>query len=256
MPASREREVDVAYALEGLPHVAGVYALNSPPAAAEGPDALEIGVVLQPFTGEVLAAVHFALHCATSHDVAGRILYTDSNHTPSRIVWSGKKLTVDPSERDAARARFLERSAESVRVWKLEEEAMAQAIQRSFERRSGGEVRVSMQSGVFEVVGDPFREEKARPPVRVLVIDRDPVTTWMLRSMPERFELFMHMDAFGAVEEVLKGSVDLVVCGVEGPGARMLAVLPEAAGITIFLRSPFGKAVPRVSQRRRCSSDP
>ena len=142
MPLSdkREREVDVAYALETSPCVVGAYALAVPPSAVDHPDALQFGVVLRPYTAKALASTHFALLQGTHHEVTGRVLYADADWPPSRLFAHGRRLLVEPHERHEARARFLVRATENVRQWRLEEEGMVAALERAFET-GGGEPR-------------------------------------------------------------------------------------------------------------------
>jgi len=156
---TRQQEVDIAYALESSPYVLGVYALTVPASAWVTDDALPFGVVLQPYTGESLASSHFALLHATSYAMTGRVLYADGACQRSRLFENGRRLTVDPTERDAARSRFLEASVENVRLWRLEEQAMAKALQASMNQGGiGPEVRLSLRSGVFELKKPPPRE--------------------------------------------------------------------------------------------------
>ena len=213
-PSNREREVDVAYALETSPCVVGAYALAVPASAVDHPDALQFGVVLRPYTAKAVASTHYALLQGTNHDVTGRVLYANADWPLSRLFAHGRRLLVEPHERHEARARFLVRAAENVRQWRLEEEAMVAALERAFET-GGGEahIRVSLQSGEFEVVPDPFGSEKL-PPARVLVIDRDPSTPEALRRLGE-VEVVLPSDGWMALEHLLRGDFDLVLCALK-----------------------------------------
>ena len=136
MPATRDQEVDIAYALEVVPHVVGVYALALPPSAQNHVDATPFGVVLRPYTGEALASAHFALLDASSYEVTASIAYADA--ALSRLFQDARRLVVEPGERDAARSRFLERSSANLHVRRLEQAAMAEASGPSKRARSGG----------------------------------------------------------------------------------------------------------------------
>jgi hypothetical protein len=261
--ATREQEVDIAYALETSPFVVGSYALSLPASAVEHPDALPFGVAVRPYTPAALASTHFALLQATHHGVAGRVLYANADWPPSRLFTRGRRLVVDPHERHEARARFLLRSTENVRRWRLEEQAMIAALERAFER-GGGEahIRVSLQSGEFEVIPDPFPSEKL-PPARVLVIDRDTETVEVLRQLGE-VEVVAPQDGWVALEHLLRGDFDLVLCAFtfgDWSGAKLYSMAakgcPDVSHRFVFIaRKAEVDAAPPSSALSRVVSRP
>jgi CheY-like chemotaxis protein len=237
----RETEVDVAYALEASSYVVGVYALHLPASATNHPDALPFGVLLHPYTGRSLASTHFALLQATNHTVTGGVLYADAHRLLPVPFRGSRNLVVEPHERHEARARFLQRSAETIREWRLEEEAMAQALERAFaEGANEAQVRASLQSGEFEIVPDPFPSEKL-PPARVLVIDRDATTVNALLTLGE-VEVVTASSGWDALEHLLRGDFDLVLCAVsfdEWSGAKLYSMAakghPDVARRIVFV---------------------
>jgi hypothetical protein len=261
---SREDEVDVGYALEASPVVRGVYALRSPDTAVDHPDAYHFGVVLRPYTGESLASTHFALLQATNHGVTGRVLYAGQVALGAvalpRVIEEGRLIVVEPHERGAARARFLQRTTETTRQWRLEEQAMAQALQAAFENRTfGAPIGASLQSGEFEIVKDPLEK---LPPARVLVLDRDEATTRALATLGE-VEVVTAPDGWSALEMLVEGDFHLVLCALSFDGWRgsklysMVAkARPETAARIVFLAmeadvaaAPPSSALGRVMAR-------
>ena len=216
---SREDEVDVGYALEASPVVRGVYALQSPESALDHPEIHHFGVVLRPYTGESLASTHYALLQATNYEVTGRVLYAGAMGLP-RVVEEGRLIVVEPHERSAARARFLQRTTETAREWRLEEQAMAEALRAAFENRTfGAPIGASLQSGEFEIVKDPFPSEKLTP-ARVLVLDRDEATMRALATLGE-VEVVTASDGWAALELLVEGDFpSRVLCALSFEGWR------------------------------------
>jgi hypothetical protein len=249
----RQTEVDIAYALEASTYVAGAYALHLPASAIDHPDALPFGVLLHPYSGRALASTHFVLLQATNHAVTGRVLYADAHrHLPGPFQGS-RLLVVESHERHNARARFLKRSAETMRDWRLEEDAMAEALERAFaEGGNEAQVRASLQSGEFEIVPDPFPSDKL-PPARVLVIDRDESTVNALLTLGE-VEVVTASSGWEALEHLLRGDFDLVLCAVsfdEWSGAKLHSMAakgcPDVARRFAFVANEMAVASVRSS---------
>lgn len=241
MTPTREHEVDIAYALEAVPAVLGVYALALPVSAVDHVEAHPFGVLLRPYTGEALASTHFVLRDASSHAFTASVTYADGDFALSRLFRDGRRLVVEPAERDAARSRFLERTSESIRGRRLEEAAMAAAFLRSFEAGDiGPDVRLSLESGVFEALPDPFPTERL-PPATVLVLDDDPATADIVRQLGE-VEAVTSRDIWAAIDLATERTFDLVLCGLgfDGhPGWKLSSMLktarPSLAGRTVVL---------------------
>jgi hypothetical protein len=246
MTPTREHEVDIAYALEAVPYVLGVYALALPREAVDHIDALPFGVVLRPYTGEALASTHFALLDASNYGITAWVAYADGGCALSRLFQDGRRLIVEPHERDAARSRFIVRSSENIRVRRLEEVAMAEAFERSFEAGDiGTEVRLSLKSGVFELLPDPFPTEKL-PPATVLLLDDDPRTADILRQLGE-VEVVAAADTWAALAHATERAFDLVLCSRtfdERPAEELSSMLSSTcrhlAGRIVILGADLG----------------
>ena len=211
MPPTREQEVDIAYALEAVPSVVGAYALALPASAVAHVDAHPFGVLLRPYTGESLAAAHLTLLDASSYEVTAWVAYADADCSLSRLFGGGRRLTVEAAERDGARSRFVERSSENIRKRRLEAVAMADAFERSFRAGDfGTEVRLSLKSGEFDLLPDPFPTEKL-PPATVLVLDDGPGTAEVVSQLGE-VELVTAKEIWVALALATERSFDLVLC--------------------------------------------
>jgi hypothetical protein len=249
----RETEVDVAYALEASSYVVWSYAFDLPSSTLAHPDVLLFGVQLRPYGGRSLASTHFALLQATSRAVTGRVLYADADQLLPRPFDGSRPLVVDPHERHDARARFLVRSAETVRDWRREEDAMDEALAQALEQGGNAAwVRASLQSGEFEIVADPFPSEKL-PPARVLVIDHDERTVNALLTLGE-VDVVTASSGWDALEHLLRGDFDLVLCAVsfdEWSGAKLYSMAakghPDVARRIVFVANESAVASVRGS---------
>jgi hypothetical protein len=225
----RELELDVLCAMERLPFVTQCLTQDDP-----GPDAVRFAIVLRPFTIRHLVEAHYALLAATSHDVTGRVLYVDPDNRTPPMLARMRAVGGSESERALARARADERARDALWMARLEEAAIARsALEEGLRRREEPLVPIlaSMQSGVFEIVPDPFPSPKVEP-YRVLVVDPDPTTAGPLRALP-RVEVMVLDEGWTAVEALVApdSRFDLVLCAVTfsgWSGAKLYRIVAEA----------------------------
>jgi CheY-like chemotaxis protein len=242
--SSRALDVDVLYALDRLPFVAQVLARDDATA-----DAARFAVVLRPFTIRQLVEAHYTLLVATSHDVTERVLYVDADGYAPPMLARMRSLAASPAERDAARARAEERARDASWVQRLEEAAAARTTMEDGLRRQTANdspltpILSSMQSGVFEIVPDPFPSPKI-PMRRILVADEDLSIAEALRALP-RVEVTHVEDGWAALDALTatdQPPFDIALCAVALPGwsgAKLYRLVaearPEAASRIVFL---------------------
>jgi CheY-like chemotaxis protein len=259
--ASRDLDVDVLCALERLPFVAEVLARDD-----VGADAVRFAVVLRPFTIRQLVEAHYALLVATSHDVTGRVLYVDADGYAPPMLARMRSLAASPTERDAAHGRAIERARDASWIARLEEAAVARTtMEDGLLRQVAGDAPLrpivsSMQSGVFEIVPDPFPSPKI-PMRRILVADEEPATAAAIRELP-RVEVTEVCDGWAALDALTstdRAPFDLALCAValgEWSGAKLYRTVaqtrPEAAGRIVFVagRAAVDGVPPSVGRAR------
>jgi CheY-like chemotaxis protein len=96
------RQSDVAFVLEGVPGVLGVFALS--PSAGE----FEFAVKLER-GGESLAGAHYALLRVLTHEECKRVLFFETE-LPSGLRAKANAVVLSPSEIESSRRRVPERS--------------------------------------------------------------------------------------------------------------------------------------------------
>lgn len=98
--ALTDRQIDVAYVLEGVAGVRDVYAVAPP--TKHPADATAFAVHLEP-GGRALAAMHYALLRVLTHEecAAVRVFTTTPSIAQERLT----RIVLSPAEREAARAR-------------------------------------------------------------------------------------------------------------------------------------------------------
>jgi hypothetical protein len=97
-----EREIDVAYALEDVRSVAGVYALDGAPT-------LDLAVVLRPKRGDTVAEAHYRLLTVLTHEECGRVLFIDGDLQAPALLGRARRLGVPAAARAGAQLRSLAR---------------------------------------------------------------------------------------------------------------------------------------------------
>lgn len=112
-----DREIDVAFALEGVPSVVAVHALR---ARAEPDGAYDFAVVLRPMRGLTLAEVHYRLLMVLTQEECGRVLFVDADMPAPLPMHGAHRLTVPSGARDAAALRAMERVEDIARRHDLE----------------------------------------------------------------------------------------------------------------------------------------
>jgi CheY-like chemotaxis protein len=100
------READIAYVLEDVEGVLGVYAIDGKRGGA-GTLPFEIAVRLRP-GGKHLAQAHYALLRAISHEECARVFFFET-YLPPLMASRATPITLDPMERDRAEARIADR---------------------------------------------------------------------------------------------------------------------------------------------------
>jgi hypothetical protein len=116
-----ERELDVAFALEGVACVAGAHALT--PAAAAG---YELAVVVRPMGGVEMAEAHYRLLDVLSHEECGRILWVDGDAPEPLPMRGARRLIITPAKRNEVMVRALARVEQTARRYEEEEQLVAQ----------------------------------------------------------------------------------------------------------------------------------
>ncbi len=99
------KQADVAFVLEEVEPVLGVYAVDARHGGVPVP--FDIAVKLRRGVGH-LAQAHHALLRALSHEDCARVLFFES-YLPKMIAGRATPLTLDPMERDRAEARVADR---------------------------------------------------------------------------------------------------------------------------------------------------
>jgi CheY-like chemotaxis protein len=259
----REVEVDVAFALERLPAVVGVYAL-SPLLSAElaaHPDAVIFAVALRPYTITNLVEAQYAVLAVTSYDTCGRMLYVNAEGALPTPMRRARLIKMGDVERKGAPARAAERAVDAQRLRRLEEAAgqraaMAAELQRVLTNLDAP-IAVSFQSGIFEVVPDPFPSPFVIPP-RILVADDDATTVTSLRTL-ESVDIVHVTDGWSALEQLVEGDFDIALCAVvlgDWSGAKLYKMVakqrPKMAARIVFLaaRAAVAEAPPSTSLGR------
>jgi CheY-like chemotaxis protein len=249
---SRDLEVDVLCALERLPFVTQVLLHDD-----AGPGAVRFCVVLRPYAIGHLVEAHYTLLAATSHEVTGRVLYVDPDGGLPPLVARMRPLGARPEERANALARAAERAKDALWLARLEEAAAARAAMEEGLRRQTAltPIVASMQSGVFEVVPDPFPS----PTYTVLVADPDPTSALAVRALP-RVSVTEVEDGWAALDALTgEAMFDLALCAVALAGCsgakvyRMVAeARPEAAARIVFVadRTTVDSAPPSAARTR------
>jgi hypothetical protein len=103
-----EREIDVAFALEGVSSVVDVYALR-PGKSGREEDACDFAVALRPNRGLTLAEAHYRLLNVLTQAECGRVLFFDADAREPFPMHRATPLTVPSGAREAATIRAMER---------------------------------------------------------------------------------------------------------------------------------------------------
>jgi CheY-like chemotaxis protein len=248
----RDLEVDVLCALQRLPFVTQVLAHDD-----AAPGAVRFCVVMRPYTVRHLVEAHYALLGATSHEVTGRVMYVDPDAGLPPLVGKMRALGATPEERGLARVRAEERARDAVWIARLEAAAAARAAMEEGLRRqpSLAPIVASMQSGVFEIVPDPFPS----PTFSVLVADPDPTTAELIRAIP-RVDVTSVEDGWAALDTLTgDAKYDLALCAVALAGCsgakvyRLVAeARPDVAARIVFVadRAVVESAPPSAARAR------
>jgi CheY-like chemotaxis protein len=157
---------------------------------------------------------HYEILRVTEYGVTGRVLYVDGARPRPAAVERARRVLVDPIDRAAVQARL----DDARRVGKLRENAEERAVAEQELKKllgaSHGEVVASLESGVFEIVPDPFGKTAAKRP-RVLVADDDPTTAGAVNRMGLDVEVEKVTDGWAALDRIVTGQYDLVLCAVK-----------------------------------------
>jgi hypothetical protein len=260
---SRSLSVDIRYALAIRPAVAAVWALDVPSADQS---AYHFAIELSPYSILELVAAHYAIVDGTDRDAFPSVLYFNAEFRPPFIDRFGHLVRIDDTERFAARRRAqiraVERRLDAER--RAEDVARMELVLAEIARTSklADVVAVSRDSGVFEVVPDPFPSPKVAPR-RLLVIDDHESTREAVESLTG-VEVTWAEDVWGALESIRREPFDLVLCAlaIEGQSGRELyriatAERPEIAPRFVFVASPTAVAgLPPGSTRGRVLARP
>ncbi len=114
---AKEREIDVAFALEGVSCVVGVHALRG---VRDG-DAYDFAVEIRPRTGLTIAEAHYRLLLVLSQAECGRVLLVDADALAPMPMRQAERILLTASQRDAAAARALGRVEGIARRYEREE---------------------------------------------------------------------------------------------------------------------------------------
>jgi CheY-like chemotaxis protein len=169
-----------------------------------------------------LVEAHYAMLEVVDHDVAGRVAYVDEEARPPSFMARARRIDVAWGERPGAHERAAaRRNDEARRRWIEAREARrgdaiaeAERIAATL-RDEGGVLTVRMESGVFEVVPDPFPAPKLAP-ARVLLVDDAPSSVDLLRSMASSGEIVLDVakDRWAAIDRALHADFDVMLCAV------------------------------------------
>lgn len=177
MVLTREQEVDAAFALASLPSVVGVFVLVQRRAdVASEEDAYMLAILLRPYSATMMVEAHYRLLAVVGRKLTGKVIYVAADVEPlPAFVGRARRITLTAAERDVAAARAPELEAEARHQQRLEETeraAMEAAMTRALTNEVDAPVAISLDSGEFEIVRDPFPAPKDRHP-RVLLVDDD-----------------------------------------------------------------------------------
>jgi len=252
----------VALALERHFHAAGaaraeVYEI----AAATGRrrDAARITVVLRPYSVPNVVSAHYALLDATGYGWSGRVAYADAARPRAPALASARRVLLGPAEREAAAARLAEIAAKRSPDDDTNERVVSEDDLADLVRAHAGEVVARLDAPVFEVSTDPYAE-KGRGRPRVLVVDDDPTTIGAVGRMGVEVDAEKVTDGWTAVERILDGDYDLVLCAVkldgELGGSKVFKMVaqqkPDAASRMVFVAEAAQvSAAPPASVRGR-----
>lgn len=191
MVLTREQEVDAAFALASLPSVVGVFVLVQRRAdVASEEDAYMLAILLRPYSATMMVEAHYRLLAVVGRKLTGKVIYVAADVEPlPAFVGRARRITLTAAERDvaAARAPELEAEARYQRLEETERTAMEAAMTRALTNEVDAPVAISLDSGEFEIVRDPFPAPKDRHP-RVLLVDDDEREAPVLRVI-ERIEI-------------------------------------------------------------------
>jgi CheY-like chemotaxis protein len=243
----RDDEVDIACALGKLPAVAAIYKLDAADPGAH-PDAFVLGVALRPYTGAFVAEAHYALLRAFDHATTGRVLYMNADMAVPPFAAKGRILEPTATERAAAGPRLAARAQDAARLQRLEAASGLEGDLQHARARLDEPVAVSLESGVFEIVPDPFPSPKVRGP-RILVIEDDLETKTRLKQL-EGVEIVHITNGWEAIDALTTTDFDLALCalrlGEDFTGARLFRLVskerPAMAARIVFLAAPHAIA--------------
>lgn len=258
----------VALALERHFHAAGaaraeVYEVG----AASGPrrrDAARIAVVLRPYSVPNVVSAHYAILDATGYGWSGRVAYADAARPRAPALASARRVLLGPAEREAAAARLAEIAAKKSPDDDTNERVVSEDDLGDLVRAHAGEVVARLDAPVFEVTADPYAE-KGRGRPRVLVVDDDPTTIGAVGRMGVEVDAEKVTDGWTAVERILDGDYDLVLCAVkldgELGGSKVFKMVaqqkPDAASRMVFVAEAAQvSAAPPASVRGRVLARP
>ena len=114
---AKEREIDVAFALDGVSCVVGVHALRG---VRDG-DAYDFAVEIRPRTGLTMAEVHYRLLLVLTQAECGRVMLVDADAHAPMPMRLAERVLLTASQRDAAAARALGRVEGIARRYEQEE---------------------------------------------------------------------------------------------------------------------------------------
>lgn len=244
---NREQEQDAAFALESLPAVTGVYALPDPGVAhvcgradeTARDDALLLAVALRPYSVSLLVEAHYQLVGHVDRGIGGRVLYVNADALPP-VVRRSRLISLSSTDRFAAAVRV----AAAARQVDVEERLSMEAKMTSEVPELEAPVAVSLESGVFEIVPDPFPSRTDRP--RVLVADVRSDDADALREHGA-VEVVHTTDGWSALEHLVDptSSIALALCalklGDDFSGLRLYKMVakqrPEMAERIVFMAS-------------------
>ncbi len=286
MVLTREQEVDAAFALASLPSVVGVFVLVQRRADVASEDEYMLAILLRPYSATMMVEAHYRLLAVVGRKLTGKVIYVAADVEPlPAFVGRARRITLTAAERDVAAARAPELEAEARHQQRLEEAeraAMEAAMTRALTNEVDAPVAISLDSGEFEIVRDPFPAPKDRHP-RVLLVDDDEREAPVLRAI-ERIEIVHVHESWEAIEHLVYGDYDLALCALrvgDITGARLYRIVakqrPYMAARIVFMAEPssimaappssaLGRVVPRpvsletvrglLEQWRQGSSDP
>ena len=126
-----EREVDVAFALEGVPSVVAVYALGATKVDPDG-NGYDFAVELRPLRGLTLAEVHYRLRNVLTQAECGRVLFVDADGRAPLPMHRATPLVAPNGAREAAALRAMQRvEAIAKRYEEEREQATAMTAERA-----------------------------------------------------------------------------------------------------------------------------